>query len=98
MISNEMHCAINHKYLKSIFTNLTLDHFMTIRHLIPTSLVLLIGFILSGCSNKQIYQSNQTSLANECRKIIEDRERERCFDTAKTSYDDYLRQKENKAP
>jgi hypothetical protein len=49
---------------------------------------------LHGCSSQQVYGAGQAWQRQECNKIIDARERERCMKSASTSYDEYKRQAE----
>lgn len=49
---------------------------------------------LSGCSNRQVYDSLQGAKQNECSKVVDNSERQRCFDDANKSYDRYRRERE----
>jgi hypothetical protein len=51
-------------------------------------------FALTGCSNRQVYDSLQGAKQNECNKIADNNERQRCFDDAGKSYDRYQRERE----
>lgn len=62
--------------------------------------VLIIGTaaaiaLLTGCSNKEVYNSMQGAKENECQKIIDAGERARCLDNAHQSYDKYRQQRED---
>jgi hypothetical protein len=47
---------------------------------------------LSSCSSQQLYGAGQEWQKNECNKIIDTQERNRCMSSTRTSYDDYKRQ------
>ena len=49
---------------------------------------------LSSCSSQQLYGVGQEWKKNECNKIIDMQERNRCMSSTKTSYEDYKRQSE----
>jgi hypothetical protein len=53
---------------------------------------LLVG--LSSCSSQQLYGVGQEWKKNECNKIIDMQERNRCMSSTKTSYEEYKRQSE----
>lgn len=60
-----------------------------------TSLIAFTSIVgLSGCSSQQLYGAGQEWKKNECNKIIDMRERNRCVSSTKTSYEDYKRQSE----
>jgi hypothetical protein len=48
--------------------------------------------VLPACSSQQLYGAGQEWQRNECRKINDTQERQRCLSSASTSYDDYKRQ------
>ena len=47
---------------------------------------------LSSCSSQQLYGAGQEWQKNECNKIIDMQERNRCMSSTRTSYEDYKRQ------
>jgi hypothetical protein len=49
---------------------------------------------LSGCSSQQLYATGQEWKKNQCNKIIDMQERNRCMSSTDTSYEDYKRQSE----
>jgi hypothetical protein len=51
-------------------------------------------FLLAGCSNREVYDSMQGAKQNECNKIVDNNERQRCFEDANKSYDRYQRERE----
>ena len=61
----------------------------------PTGFIVKIIFILAallalcGCSDRQVYDSLQGAKQNDCNKIADNNERERCFAAANQSYDRY---------
>ncbi|MDP3331339.1 MAG: hypothetical protein Q8S55_04990, partial [Methylococcaceae bacterium] len=59
---------------------------------------LFLAFIaivgLPSCSSQQLYGVGQEWKKNECNKIIDMQERNRCMSSTKTSYEDYKRQSE----
>lgn len=56
--------------------------------------VLAVAALLNACSNKEVYNSLQGAKENECRQIVDADARTRCFDNARTSYDNYKQQRE----
>jgi hypothetical protein len=50
---------------------------------------------LSGCTSQQTYYSAQAWQRNECGKIVDQGEYQRCMSKTNTSYDDYKRQTED---
>jgi hypothetical protein len=49
---------------------------------------------LNGCSNREVYNSLQGAKQNECNKIVDNNERQRCFENANKNYDRYQQQKD----
>jgi len=54
--------------------------------------------IASGCTTEQAYNSAQAWQRNECNKIVDSIERERCLERTNTGYGDYKRQTESAKP
>lgn len=52
--------------------------------LLLTSLI-----ILSACSEKQVYQSGDGWRQLECSKILDEKQRNRCYEHANRRYEDY---------
>ncbi len=48
--------------------------------------------VLVGCSSQQLYSSGQSWQRQECHKLPDVAERNRCMASASTSFDDYQRQ------
>jgi hypothetical protein len=53
-----------------------------------------VALITAGCSSEQVYGAAQTWQRNECYKINDAAERQRCLASNSRSYDDYQRQAE----
>jgi hypothetical protein len=49
---------------------------------------------LHGCSNREVYNSLQGAKQNECNKIVDDNQRQRCFEDANRNYDRYQRERD----
>lgn len=47
---------------------------------------------LGGCTSQQLYGAGQAWQRNECTKIPDPEQRQRCFQSTATSYDEYQRQ------
>jgi hypothetical protein len=60
------------------------------------SLVLLVlaAAALPGCSSRAVYQTVQGWQQQECRKLADAAERQRCMASTAGSYDDYRRARE----
>jgi hypothetical protein len=58
------------------------------------ALGLLGGMCLAGCSSQQLYYAGQAWQQNQCDKMQDAAERNRCMASTKTSYDDYQREAE----
>jgi len=58
--------------------------------------VLTVAVLVSGCSWQQAYQSTQGWQRNQCNRLADQTERERCLGSAATamSYNEYQRQTE----
>jgi len=62
--------------------------------LLASSLFSSSLFLITGCSNREVYDSLQGAKQNECNKIADNSARQRCFDDAGKSYDRYQRERE----
>lgn len=51
--------------------------------------------LTSACSSRQAYDSGQAWQRNECGRIADTQERQRCMGSASTSYDSYQRQRQD---
>jgi hypothetical protein len=61
----------------------------------PTlSSVALLTLALHGCSSQQVYGAGQAWQRQDCTRINDAQERNRCMARASTSYEDYKRQAE----
>ena len=59
----------------------------------PLALTLSItSLLLHGCSTQQLYNTGQAWQRQECIKMPDVQERQRCLDSNATSYEDYRRQ------
>jgi hypothetical protein len=54
--------------------------------------LLLFALFGTACSSQQTYASGQTWQRNECNKIIDMQERQRCVAKSNDSYDTYQKQ------
>jgi len=52
------------------------------------------ALLLPGCTAEQIYSSGQAWQRNQCVKILDQAEYERCMRDADMAYDEYKRRKE----
>jgi hypothetical protein len=60
-----------------------------------TALALLVlACMLPGCSSRAVYQTVQGWQQQECRKLPDAAERQRCLGSTAASYDDYRRARE----
>lgn len=60
-----------------------------------TALALLVlACTLPGCSSRAVYQTVQGWQQQECRKLPDAAERQRCLGSTAASYDDYRRARE----
>ncbi|WP_241049911.1 hypothetical protein [Achromobacter xylosoxidans] len=51
--------------------------------------------VTSACTSRQAYDTGQAWQRNECGKIVDMQERQRCMGSASTSHDDYQRQRQD---
>jgi len=54
--------------------------------------ITLVSLLCAACSSQQTYATGQTWQRNECNKIIDMQERQRCVAKANESYDTYQKQ------
>ena len=52
----------------------------------------LLAILLSSCSSQRLYAVGQGWQRNECFKIADAQERQRCLSSAATSYEQYERE------
>jgi hypothetical protein len=66
------------------------------KSLLVSSVVLMsiVLLALPGCSSRAAYQTVQGWQQQECRKLPDAAERQRCLNSTAASYDDYRRQRE----
>jgi hypothetical protein len=57
--------------------------------------LILAGTLLPGCSSQQMYASGQSYQRNQCERLPDMGERQRCLEKANMSYEEY--KKETKA-
>ena len=55
---------------------------------------MILGLLMSACTAEQAYYAGQTWQQNECNKIADSYERERCLGRTGDSYESYRRQTE----
>lgn len=59
----------------------------------PAMLVCSAAWVaLAGCSSQQLYGGGQAWQQQECNKLMDAQERNRCMSSAKRSYDEYRRE------
>ena len=63
-----------------------------VKRALVTVVVLLVA---SGCTTRQAYYSTQTWQRNECNKLIDQNERDRCIGRTSLTFEDYKRQTED---
>jgi hypothetical protein len=56
--------------------------------------LILAAIAATACSSQQLYASGQAQQRNECDKMVDFQERQRCMARANTSYETYQRQTE----
>jgi hypothetical protein len=60
--------------------------------------VLCLAGLIHACSTQQLYGAGQAWQRQECNKIQDVQERNRCMASTQTSYEDYKRQSEITRP
>ena len=55
---------------------------------------LALGLVAPGCSTQTMYESTKAWQRNECQKLQDKAERDRCLDRSNASYDSYRQQAE----
>lgn len=53
--------------------------------------LIVLGISVTSCSSQQLYSAGRAYQSNECMKLQDDQERERCMRDANMSYHDYRR-------
>jgi len=56
-------------------------------------LLFALGAVLSGCSSQQMYASGQAYQRQQCQRMPDASDRERCLSDSNVSYDDYQRER-----
>lgn len=65
------------------------------RHCIVRTLIACCALLaLSGCSGRQLYDGASGWRENECNRIVDVAERERCLETARLDYERYRRERD----
>ena len=57
-------------------------------------LLMFAAITAAACSSQQLYASGQAQQRNECDKIVDFQDRQKCMARANTSYETYQRQTE----
>jgi hypothetical protein len=57
----------------------------------------LILLAASGCTSRQLYDTGQSYQRNQCERLLDQTERQRCLERANTTYDDYKQESERKS-
>lgn len=83
--------ATRHRRLRH-FGAAPMERLMRLPTLAFTTLFLVAG--LSACSSRQFHATGQQWQRNECERLQDGAERNRCLADSKRSYDDYQRQKD----
>jgi hypothetical protein len=61
-----------------------------------TYVAIVVLSFSSGCSSQQIYNTGQAWQQNQCNRIVDGSERERCLSKVNMPYEEYKRQTEDK--
>ncbi len=64
---------------------------MHVSRCLTSALIALAGM---GCSSQQLYAAGQAWQRQECNRLQETQERQRCMQSTATSFDEYRRQAE----
>jgi hypothetical protein len=60
--------------------------------------MLALALTAAGCSTRQAYYAGQSWQRNECNRIVDNVERNRCLGRASMSYDEYRHATGNRTP
>ena len=60
----------------------------------PATTLITAALLLAGCSTQLAYNAAQGWQRQECQKMLDQQQRQRCLDSNATSYEDYRRQVE----
>ncbi len=71
------------------------DRFPLAGRLALLAATVIVATATPGCSSQQIYGVGQSWQRQECNKINDTQDRNRCMASASTSHDDYTRQAES---
>ncbi len=68
--------------------------------MVPRKLLLLtiVSVLLAGCTSQQLYSSAQSWQRNECNRVFDKQERERCMASTSRTYEEYKAQSGNTDP
>ena len=69
-----------------------------ILRMLPAVAVLAFAFAATGCTAQQAYHAGQSWQRNQCDRIVDNVERNRCLDRSRTSYDEYRRVTGSRTP
>ena len=63
-----------------------------------TPFIAALALLGAGCTSQQLYATGQQWRANECRRLADTAERDRCLRDARLPYDEYRRQADAAQP
>jgi len=63
-----------------------------LRRFMLAATLTVVSAITLGCSTQQLYGTGQAWQRNECQRLVDQYERERCLTNANTSYESYQKQ------
>ena len=58
--------------------------------------IIVLALVLAGCSGEQAYNAGQNWQRNQCTRLPDKAEYDRCMASANASYDSYKRETERK--
>ncbi len=57
-------------------------------------LCIVVCLLQAGCTARNWYQGNRAGLEEQCRRLVNEAEYQRCMADARLSYEDYQRRRE----
>jgi len=75
---------------------MNLSNLQRLQRFILVAVLSAVSILTPGCSTQQLYGTGQAWQRNECQRLVDQYERERCLTNANTSYDTYQKQRPSK--